>query len=772
MTITAIAIPAGAIQVSALPIDYQWRGNWNQTTTYIINDKVFRGVSTWRAIAVNTNDDPAGQTPSGNWVLVAQGLDPAVLNGAAAIASNAATQAAASATSAASSATLAAQQISGAAAYASQSAASAAASAASTVQAQIAAGSATTSSTLAQAWAAQTSGTVDGTFYSAYFYATAASGSASAAAGSATAAAGSATSAATSASTSAAWAMQTTGTVDGTYYSARYYAQQAAASAQAAAAGGVSPSGTFIVGHAIVAGNASGTTVTDAGIPAGATLLPPQTKTGAAYTFAAADLYQETRRTNGGAAMADTLPASNTVGLLNGSTIQINNSDTAATLTLSPGSGTTIVTSAGTQANVTIGSTRSTLWTYDLANTAWRPTMNSLTAALLTDVAKSGLQIGDKLDTFRAPGSSWLKRDGSYYLSASYSVLAALMPGNGQSTLTQNFTEAVGGFNGIAYSPTLGIWVAVGDNQAIYWSSDRVNWTQATAPSATTGNYVGVIYSANFSAFGLVSSIGFYAYSTDGKTWTAGGARATTAAATCIGASATSFTIGFNNAGTGGLVYTTAIAGSTWNTVAPAPSFVPNAILNRLPDSPTVTNTSGGWILLGSGGAIATTPTLGISGTTYTSRTSNTTQALYGVQQLAHPTLGTLLYAVGANGAMVTSPDGTAWTSRPTTLTTTLRVVGLMNQTIRYFGDGGQAGYTSDFSTFGTQTLTANYSIRGVATDGTNVVLAANNTGASPTAGYLYNLGTTGDPAKGATQFQVPSDQPASGAGYIRALAA
>ncbi len=64
MTITAIAIPSGPIQVSALPVDYQWRGNWNQTTTYIINDKVFRGVSTWRAVAVNTNDDPASSAPS------------------------------------------------------------------------------------------------------------------------------------------------------------------------------------------------------------------------------------------------------------------------------------------------------------------------------------------------------------------------------------------------------------------------------------------------------------------------------------------------------------------------------------------------------------------------------------------------------------------------------------------------------------------------------------------------------------------------------------
>ena len=664
MTITAIAIPAGAIQVSALPIDYQWRGNWNQTTTYIINDKVFRGVSTWRAIAVNTADDPAGQTPSGKWVLVAQGLDPTVLNGAAAIATNAATQAATSATQAASSATLAAQQISGAAAYANQAAASATASAASTVQAQVAAGSATTSATLANAWAAQTSGTIDGAFFSSYYYAMASAGSASAAAGSATTAAGSATSAASSAAISAAWAMQTTGTVDGTYYSARYYAQMAATSAMSAAAGGAVPSGTFTVGHSLVAANSTGTLFTDSGID-------PTTLATKTYSDASAK--------------------------------------------------------------------------------------------------SSGTQIGDKLDTFRAPGTSWLTRNGSYYLSASYPVLAALLPGNGASTLTQSFTEAVGGFNSVAYSPALKIWVAVGDNATIYWSADRATWTQSTAPSATTGNYVGVVWHYALAAFCLISSSGYAAFSTNGTSWTAATARATTYTPTCLWISASSFNLAWVNGSTPGISYSSDAIGGTWNIVAPAPSFVVYGGLGRLQDG--TLNASGSTVLVGASGNIVITPGLNTSGTTYTTRTSNTSQALYGVTQLAASGPGTLLYAFGAGGALVSSPDGVTWTARNAGLSNTLRAAAQAGQAIRVFGDGGSSASSPDLSTW-TSVTVPSYSVRGAASDGTNVVLGANNTGASPTAGYLYNVGTTGDPAKGATQFQVPADQPASGTGYIRALAA
>ena len=111
--------------------------------------------------------------------------------------------------------------------------------------------------------AAGSATTASGAATSATTQASAASTSASASAGSATSAAGSATAAAGSATTAQKWAMQTGGTVDGTSYSAKYYAQQAAASAQSAAAGGITPGGPFTQGNFLAAG--SGTTAVDGG---------------------------------------------------------------------------------------------------------------------------------------------------------------------------------------------------------------------------------------------------------------------------------------------------------------------------------------------------------------------------------------------------------------------------------------------------------------------------------------------------------------------------
>jgi len=132
-----------------------------------------------------------------------------------------------------------------------------------------------------------------------------------------------------------------------------------------------------------------GTSVNDPGTGKLETLLPVQTLTGASHLFVAADLYQETRRSNSGSAMTDTFPGSLTTGLANGTMIQLNNVDASATLTLSAGSGTTV----NGVSSVTIGPGRSTKWVYDLGATNWRPTMNSLTSLLsannLSDVANA-----------------------------------------------------------------------------------------------------------------------------------------------------------------------------------------------------------------------------------------------------------------------------------------------------------------------------------------------------------------------------------------------
>jgi hypothetical protein len=122
----------------------------------------------------------------------------------------------------------------------------------------------------------------------------------------------------------------------------------------------------------------TGTSVADPGTGNLEALLPVQTITGASRTFVAADLYQETRRSNSGSAMTDTFPGSATAGLVNGTMIQFNNVDATANVTISAGAGTTI----NSGSSVVVGPGRSTKWAYDAPATNWRPTMNSLTSLL------------------------------------------------------------------------------------------------------------------------------------------------------------------------------------------------------------------------------------------------------------------------------------------------------------------------------------------------------------------------------------------------------
>lgn len=131
---------------------------------------------------------------------------------------------------------------------------------------------------------------------------------------------------------------------------------------------------------------ATGTSVADPGTGALEALLPVQTITGASRTFAAGDLYKETRRSNSGAAMTDTFPGASTAGLANGTTIQFNNVDASAGVTISAAAGTTI----NGVSSVSVPPGRSTRWIYDSAAANWRPTMNSLTAVLGPASAASG----------------------------------------------------------------------------------------------------------------------------------------------------------------------------------------------------------------------------------------------------------------------------------------------------------------------------------------------------------------------------------------------
>lgn len=113
-------------------------------------------------------------------------------------------------------------------------------------------------------------------------------------------------------------------------------------------------------------------------------VFPMQTVTGASKTYLASDLYLETRRSNSGSAMSDTMPGSATTGLVSGSRVTISNVDATASIALSPGVGVSIT------GPTSIGPGRSISYNYDGPNTTWRPTFNTGTALLagnnLTDV--------------------------------------------------------------------------------------------------------------------------------------------------------------------------------------------------------------------------------------------------------------------------------------------------------------------------------------------------------------------------------------------------
>lgn len=110
-----------------------------------------------------------------------------------------------------------------------------------------------------------------------------------------------------------------------------------------------------------------GVSVLDPGTGSIEQVRPISAITGTSHVFVASDLFKYVTRANSGVAMTDTLPASNVLGLINGTPLVVSNIDATANITFTAGAGTTInglsslVLPAGTNVSLI----------YDFANTNW-----------------------------------------------------------------------------------------------------------------------------------------------------------------------------------------------------------------------------------------------------------------------------------------------------------------------------------------------------------------------------------------------------------------
>lgn len=240
----------------------------------------------------------------------------------------------------------------------------------------------------------------------------------------------------------------------------------------------------------------------------------------------------------------------------------------------------------------------------------------------------------------------------------------------------------------------------------IQTSTDGISWT-TTAQTGTSNVYNAATFANNrYLALGDFSNV---AISADGYTWTGhggSGVGSITIYGTAYGNGV--FVVGCNK----GNVWTSANYPSTG---LPIPASGPSNFRNTgtTNDLQGVAFGKGIFVAAGANGTIVTSP----DGVSWTVQSTGTTNSLYGVAFA-----NGVFVAVGSNGTIITSPDGATWTSRSSGTTNQLRGVAFAND--RFVAVGADGTLTSSGSSTAANGVVGNISTRGLVQSGNDAMIA------------------------------------------------
>lgn len=221
---------------------------------------------------------------------------------------------------------------------------------------------------------------------------------------------------------------------------------------------------------------------------------------------------------------------------------------------------------------------------------------------------------------------------------------------------------------GVAWNGTR--FVVVGQNGTIRSSEDGVTWTTRSPPQPSTLSAV----TWTGTDFVAVSTNSYVISSSDGITWTE---RSTQTGNSLYAVTSTTFgsagLIGAGVNGNGGpMIRTSTGTGGAW-TNRPVSGSGSGVLYGVVANGTTA-------VAVGAGGAIFTSPT----GTAWIAATSGVTTALFGATWT-----GDVFVAVGAGGTVLSSPDGTAWTPHGSGVNNALNAVHWDGAQLIAVGAGG-----------------------------------------------------------------------------------